>query len=464
MSHNPFPLGMGPRTKAAAAAAVVAAAVAATVPAAAHAQTHRSHEVLAAGIGMHSHPSVRVRALQRALARHGFSVGRTGIDGRFGPLTRRAVRRAQRAFHLKVDGIAGRKTLRALRRPAASHRSAPHRPQVSAKPVTAPPPMPATAPAAPARVRPHSERSSGVSSTILLIVILLAAATAPALGYLHRRRRSRVPAVAGDELPGNSNSAGAAASEPAPAVQAAAEDPPAQVPVPTATSSDGLRRGALVIGYVTEPLTTEREVQRAPERGIEGACNRAGWQLVDIVRDRHNGRILERPSLSEALNRLAAGEANALVVNDARLLSRAPDFASFVEWFRNSEAALIALDLGLDTSTPEGRRVAGALITLNGWASEWLADGTHRSATNGRPKNRERGRAPLHQRADVLQRIGEMDESAMSAQQIADQLNEERVPTLFGTDRWWPSSVQAALRYWRAGSATRRQRVAAKGE
>src|SRR5205085_2291100 len=161
---------------------------------------------------------------------------------------------------------------------------------------------------------------------ILLIVILLAAATAPALGYLHRRRRSRVPAVASDELPGNSNSSGAAASEPAPAVQAAAEDPPAQVPVPTATSSDGLRRGAL--------------------------------------------------------------------------------------------------DLGLDTSTPEGRRVAGALITLNGWASEWLADGTHRSATNGRPKNRERGRAPLHQRADVLQRIGEMDESGMSAQQIADQLNE----------------------------------------
>jgi hypothetical protein len=38
-------------------------------------------------------------------------------------------------------------------------------------------------------------------------------------------------------------------------------------------------------------------------------------------------------------------------------------------------------------------------------------------------------------------------------QEIADQLNDEGVRTLFGAEQWWPSSVQTALRYWRARTA-----------
>ena len=52
----------------------------------------------------------------------------------------------------------------------------------------------------------------------------------------------------------------------------------------------------------------------------------------------------------------------------------------------------------------------------------------------------------------------------MAPEEIADELNEERVPTLFGTQKWWPSSVQTGLRYWRAGSVARLEQTAVTGE
>ena len=217
-----------------------------------------------------------------------------------------------------------------------------------------------------------------------------------------------------------------------------ASDPPPSAPA----APHGLQPGAPVIGYVTQPLT----------RGdIERACRRAGWELVDIVRDQEEALILERPGLSVALERIAKGEAHGLVVNDARLLSRSKDFATFVQWFRDARAAFIALDLGLDTSTPEGARVAGALITLNGWAGAWINSRTRRSlAADLQLAKAASPRLSLNDRPEVLGRIARMAASGMSEEEIAEQLNDEGVPTLFGTEQWRPSSVQASLRYGRA--------------
>jgi Resolvase, N terminal domain len=214
---------------------------------------------------------------------------------------------------------------------------------------------------------------------------------------------------------------------------------PAREPVPAPTpeepparSAGGLEPGSPVIGYVT---AGENGRMTPPERAIERACERAGWRLVAIVRDREDGRLLDRPGLSHALDRIADGQAGGLVVTDARLLSRSLDFASLVSWFDDSEAALIALDLGVDTSTPEGRRVASTLATINGW-------------TGGRIARRAEVA-----RAELLERIGTMhDVDGMSLQAISDELNEEGVPTLSGADAWWPSGVQTALRYWRSST------------
>jgi hypothetical protein len=47
-----------------------------------------------------------------------------------------------------------------------------------------------------------------------------------------------------------------------------------------------------------------------------------------------------------------------------------------------------------------------------------------------------------------------MHDDDLNLQEIADQLNADGEPTLFGGDTWWPSSVRTALRYARAQRAT----------
>ena len=107
-----------------------------------------------------------VRALQRHLAAAGFRPG--PIDGRYGPLTERAVIRFQTAHHLHVDGIAGPQTLGQLRRgtqpqvhqrphPRTTPRQVHRRPRPS-RPSTKPasPPRPVSPPKTAHHARPAS--------------------------------------------------------------------------------------------------------------------------------------------------------------------------------------------------------------------------------------------------------------------------------------------------------------------
>ncbi|HEY7621394.1 MAG TPA: recombinase family protein [Solirubrobacteraceae bacterium] len=211
------------------------------------------------------------------------------------------------------------------------------------------------------------------ASGSLLIIWLLVAGVSALVGFMHgRERRRHAPGIAV-----NGNGEALAAHVTAPRAM------PVPDSLPRPASQFG--HGALVIGYITAQATTSR----APERDIVRACERSGWELTEIVCDHSNGSILERPGIARALERIAAGEAEGLVVRDARLLSRSKDFAAFVRWFRDAGATLIALDLGMNTSTPEGRRVASALITLNGWAGDWLATKSAR-----RPVQVQRGSTP----------------------------------------------------------------------
>jgi DNA invertase Pin-like site-specific DNA recombinase len=461
MSGQRFRVKRGARTTTT--AAVVIAACAIVAPAAADAASRHAEAALATGVGLRHQPSVRVRELQRVLVRHGYSIGRPGVDGRFGPLTRAAVRRAQRKHHLKVDGIAGPRTLKALRLTGAAraagqprgHEVASHRKVTILPPAT---PAGAAAPrtlSTPAAVPLSTQRSGRsvliVGSLALLIVALFA------LAYLRQRRRyaARLAAYHLETfIPPLPDQAPPAER----AVEAADDRPTTMAPETPSATPSGLQVGALVIGYVTGPRAGRAD-NHPPERDIERACERSGWQLVDVVRDRENGSILERPALTGALERIVAGQAHGLVVNDARLLSRSVDFAKFVQWFRDAEAALIALDLGLDTSTPEGSRVASSLITLNGWAGEWIASRTRHSLADIRPNGGAGERLAISERPEVLERIAGMHEAGMAPQEIADRLNDEGVPTLFGTQKWWPSSVQTGLRYWRAGSVARLEKL-----
>jgi hypothetical protein len=217
-----------------------------------------------------------------------------------------------------------------------------------------------------------------------------------------------------------------------------------------------LRSGEPVLGYVSAATDADGTGVGVSSRAIERACERAGWRLLDVLHDREHHRTMRRPVLYAALERIAGGEAEGLVVSHARLLGDSiVDLAGLLSWFREAQAAFIALDLGLDTSTPEGTRLAMALIRLSGWDRGAVGNGARHDLNgadvrNGRPRHSANGFD-----RQLLDRLAAMHDNDMSLQEIADELNAAGEPALNGSDMWWPSSVRTALRYAHAQSVTR---------
>jgi DNA invertase Pin-like site-specific DNA recombinase len=119
-------------------------------------------------------------------------------------------------------------------------------------------------------------------------------------------------------------------------------------------------RGVPALGYASASAgssldSPEIEAQRVE---IESACQGLGLELVDLVRDyepdESGGET--RPGLSNALERIDAGEASCLIVSDLERLSRhVPELAAVVDRLERARVRLIAIDVGLDTATPSGR-------------------------------------------------------------------------------------------------------------
>jgi DNA invertase Pin-like site-specific DNA recombinase len=227
---------------------------------------------------------------------------------------------------------------------------------------------------------------------------------------------------------------------------------PARAPADVRRPARPVRGGRRVIGYLTGPADMRSDVTSASSDAIRAACTRAGWRLTEVVRDRGNGRILERPGLRYALERIANDKANALVIGELEHLSRSiVDLGALMSWFRDSEATLIALDLRIDTSTREGYHVASTLIALSDWERERIASRTRNGLAELRALGQPTGRPAVSDRPELLERICAMREANLSLRAIADQLNAEGIPTLRGGKEWRPSSIQAALGYRRPG-------------
>jgi peptidoglycan hydrolase-like protein with peptidoglycan-binding domain len=183
----------------------------------------RPPRVLYPGTGDQGEASAPVQTLQHRLAGAGYSPG--PIDGRFGPLTERAVREFQAARGLQVDGIAGRQTLTHLRLPSHPHQAS-HRPVHSphAQPIT--PQHQRAVPSAPKNAQATRRGGSSATDWLLIIVALgLALVTVNAIGIYRRRRNMDVgqatPAV--ETPPGDAQAE--AASEPRHHLADRVEDP-----------------------------------------------------------------------------------------------------------------------------------------------------------------------------------------------------------------------------------------------
>ena len=189
----------------------------------------------------------------------------------------------------------------------------------------------------------------------------------------------------------------------------------------------------------------------AQETAIRGECERRGWALREVVRDEGvSAKSLDRPGLREAMERIADGEAVGLIASKLDRLSRSVvDFGVLLDWFEGAGATLVALDLGLDTSTPGGRLVANVFASVAEWERDTIAARTREGLAAARAQGRTISRHAVADNPKLRDRIVRMRERGMTLQAIADRLNAEGVPTLRGGAKWRHSSVQAAAGYKR---------------
>jgi DNA invertase Pin-like site-specific DNA recombinase len=192
---------------------------------------------------------------------------------------------------------------------------------------------------------------------------------------------------------------------------------------------------------------------------LDRAFDYEGWHCADeLVDEGHSAATLERPALRQALQLIAAGDADGIVVAKLDRLTRSiVDFGELLEWLTEANAGLVALDLRLDTSTPTGAMVAQVLVVVAEWERRTIAERTRNAMAAKRAAGEATGRASLADDPELVATIRAWrDDEGLSLHAIARRLTELEIPTVRGGATWRASAVQRALGYERP--AVRRKR------
>lgn len=159
-----------------------------------------------------------------------------------------------------------------------------------------------------------------------------------------------------------------------------------------------------------------------------------------------SGRSLSgRPALAGALETLASGEAQVLVVSKLDRLSRSLlDFAGLMGRAQSEGWNLVALDLGIDLSTPGGEFLASVMASAAQWERRIIGQRTKDALAVKKSQGVRLGRPPSIP-DDVRERI--VSERAIGAtyKAIAEVLNNGGVPTSRGGARWYAATVRQVV-------------------
>jgi peptidoglycan hydrolase-like protein with peptidoglycan-binding domain/DNA invertase Pin-like site-specific DNA recombinase len=208
-----------------------------------------------------------------------------------------------------------------------------------------------------------------------------------------------------------------------------------------------------VLGYVSVERNGDPGAAaiREQAQSIDSLCRQRGWNLLELVRDMETagGGSLERPGLRYAMERVRKGEASCIVVSElGRLSTSAADLSRVLESLAGSDGRLVVMDVGLDTASDAGRIAANSLLQVGSWERRRV-ESTRKELAAARARRAAAGLPAVEDIPSLKERILEMRREGLTLQAIADQLNEEGVPTIRGGQLWRPSSVQAALGYRR---------------
>lgn len=205
-----------------------------------------------------------------------------------------------------------------------------------------------------------------------------------------------------------------------------------------------------MIGYLR--VSTEEQANsglglEAQRETIQDYADRHGWDIVWYEDAGKSAKSLDRPALQSALSRLHPKKRDVagLVVAKLDRLSRSvPDFAGVLELARARRWSLVAIDLGVDTSTPTGELIANVMMSVAQWERRIIGERTSAAMQVAKRQGRHMGRTATPLPATTTERLLTLHAEGLSVARIADRLNAEGITTALGS-QWYVSTVTTAL-------------------
>jgi len=205
-----------------------------------------------------------------------------------------------------------------------------------------------------------------------------------------------------------------------------------------------------VVGYVR--VSTDEQADSgaglvAQKTAIKQEVERRRWELVEILEDSSaSGKSMNgRPGLIKALEMVESGEAEGLLVAKLDRLSRSLlDFASLMVRAHDRGWNLVALDLGIDLSTPAGEFMANVMASAAQWERKIIGQRTKDALAVRRAQGVRLGR-PRSLSGEITGRIEREHRQGVSLSEIARRLNRDGTPTAHGGAKWHPSTVRAVV-------------------
>lgn len=188
----------------------------------------------------------------------------------------------------------------------------------------------------------------------------------------------------------------------------------------------------------------------AQRSAISAEADRRGWTVVEWIEDAgSSGKNMKRAGLQRALSLLAARRrdrtADALVVAKMDRVSRSlADSAGLIALSVRQRWGLIALDLAMDTTTPNGKLFAHMVSAMAEWERDLISQRTRDALAERKAAGVRLGNARMTP-PDVVARIVTASAAGHSAARIARDLDADSVPTPNGGARWYPSTVARLL-------------------
>jgi len=156
---------------------------------------------------------------------------------------------------------------------------------------------------------------------------------------------------------------------------------------------------------------------------------------IEIVAEKVSGSVqpLNRPGLSEVLGKLKRGEADTLIVAKLDRVARSMgDIAILLESAKREGWNFIALDLGVDTSTPEGTLVVGIMASIAQWERARIQERTREALAQAKANGKQLGRRSAYDKKTILKATA-LRNKGVTLQGIADQLFKDGLMTSKGT-------------------------------